>query len=140
MDIDMMYSPRYTEGWNDGKGGDMPKAPTTEITPPKRARGGRTSVRQRELLETLEALKSGEGTVVEDDAGNKFLCLALDETKVPNIRAARAAFYNLRWRYKSGDPEMFKALFGETRGTVRIEEQGGEILVFVPASYARKKK
>lgn len=120
----------------------MPKVPNATVTPPKKGRGGRSSIRQQEIMDALEALRDGEGVLVEDDMGNKFMCIALDGTKVPTLRSARAAFYNLRWKYhpkSGGDPERFASLFGESRGTVRIEEQNGEILIFVPATYVQKR-
>lgn len=122
----------------------MPKVPQEgAVTPPKR-RGGRVSIRQQEVLEALEMLKKGEGSLVESEDGVKYLCIALDPSKVETVAQAKSALYNLRWKLNpknpktAGDAELYEYFFSKEfgRGAVKVEEQSGEILLFVPLSFA----
>lgn len=125
----------------------MPRVPKGQVKPPRPRAAGRVSVRQKEVLEALEALKAGKGRTLEDEEGNKYLYIALDRDKVETVNQAKSALYNLRWKFNpknaktGGDEAMFNRFFGKDagRGAIRIEEQNSEILVFVPISYAEKR-
>ncbi len=115
----------------------MPTTPERVAPPSPRRR--RTSARQAEIMEALEWLAQGRGVEVGD-----YLALALDRSRVGGLSQARAALANMRWALnpnnkKSGraDSDKFGRLFAAAgRGGIRIEEQDGEILIFVPKSYA----
>jgi hypothetical protein len=123
----------------------MPKLPKGRVQPPKPRVAGRISVRQQEVLEALEALKAGKGRVIEDDHGNRYCYIGLDQERVETIEQARSALYNLRWKLNprnpktGGDPSQFQRYFGGGRGAIRIEEQNGMLLMFVPYDFVEQR-
>lgn len=95
----------------------MAKIAKNAEVPPKKA-SGRKSVRQAEVREGLEILKSGKGEKVAADKGKEFLVVDLDIERVESVKKAEAALFNLRWalnpknKTTGGDEAEFARLFG----------------------------
>ncbi len=122
----------------------MPKTAVGTLKAPEPIGRRRVSPRQEEILEALAWLREGKGTVVESDRG-PYLVVALDNEKVGSLRQARIALANARWACHPSNarssrrmsPEEYERVFGAAgRGGIRIEEQDGQLLMFVPAAYA----
>jgi len=123
----------------------MPKATKGATAPPER-NAGRKSIRQAEVLEALEMLKTGQGEVVKDKKDREFLVLELDMGKVEDFSKAKAALYNLRWRFNpknkttGGDEAEFERLFSSAgHGGVKIYESNDKVYLSAPTSYASGK-
>jgi len=121
----------------------MAKIAKNAEVPPKKA-SGRKSVRQAEVREGLELLKSGKGEKVIAENDKEFLVVELDIEKVETVKKAEAALFNLRWRLNpknkttGGDEAEFERLFGAAgHGGLKVYGDEKRVMLAAISTYPK---